>query len=64
MDGCLEEIIIGTIVLHGQPHGWVGELVKRDVRQTDARFQAIIMMNVSGHRIAMDATTNYYPINP
>ena len=63
-DGCLEEETIGMIVFHGQRHGLVGELVKRDVLQTDARFQAIIMMNVFGHRIAMDATTNYYPINP
>jgi hypothetical protein len=64
VDGSLEEGTIGMIVLRGQPHGWVGELVKRDVHQTDALFQAIIMMNAFGHLIAMDATTNYYPINP
>ena len=58
MDGSLEEGTIGMIVLRGQPHGWVGELVKRDVHQTDVPFQAIIMMNVFGHLIAMGVIGN------
>ena len=58
MDGFQEEENIGMIVLRGQPHGWVGELVKRDVPQTDVLFQAIIMMNAFGHLIAMGVIGN------